>query len=49
MVFDLLLFIVKHSSKENSQVVASKERWSGDLLIETFAKFLRVLCGKMSE
>ena len=34
-VFDLLLFLARYSSKENSQVVASKERWPGDLLPET--------------
>ena len=35
--FDLLL--AKYSSKENSQVVASKERCPGDLLPETFISF----------
>ena len=32
--FYLLLFLVKYSPKENSQVVVSKERWPGDLLTE---------------
>ena len=41
MVFDLLLLLyAKYSSKENSQVVASKERWPGDLLPEILPSFL---------
>ena len=35
MVFELLLFLAKYSSKKNYQVVASKKRWPGDFLSET--------------
>ena len=35
MVFDFLFFIAEYSSQENSQAVASKECWPGDLLPET--------------
>ena len=53
-VFDLLL--AKYS-EFSDQVVASKERWPGDFLhftrtffvYSTFVKFLRALCGQMSE
>ena len=43
MAFDLLLLLAKYSSKENSQVVASKERWPGDLQSETLKSLARVL------
>ena len=33
--FDFLFFLAKYSSQENSQAVASKECWPGDLLPET--------------
>ena len=35
MVFDFLFLLAKFSSKENSQAVAFKECWPGDLLPET--------------
>ena len=46
MVFELLLFLAKYSSSENSHVVASKERWPGDLLPQTKP---RALIGQMSQ
>ena len=42
MAFDLLLLLAKYSSKENSQVVASKERLPGDLQSETLKSLARV-------
>ena len=39
MVLNLLLLLAKYSSKENSQVVASKERWPGDVLPEILQEF----------